>query len=304
MNRPVESTTPLIISLYLSFLKSDILEYLQLIELGCEKILMRDSLPILNHAIDSPTAFTPESLMAAVRSERSLSAEPIPEVCILEFDGDLTDWLISTGKAKVFKPWACFHTTMFVLDVEGILCGIVPRTIGGPYAVLVAEQMAASGARVVLGLTSAGSVSSTLPVPCLVVVTRAIRDEGTSYHYLRPEEVVDAANELADLLESELRAVPLSVISGSIWTTDAPYRETQEQLERHAKNGVLAVEMQAASLFAFSSARRFPVGMVAHVSNSSIREGKAFDKGDHELEFGILKAICRVGKSFVSSLQK
>jgi len=110
--------------------------------------------------------------------------------------------------------------------------------------------------------------------------------------------------ELATLHKSELRALPLPVISGTVWTTDAPYRETQEQVERHAKNGVLAVEMLAASLFSFSSARRFPVGMVAHVTNRSIREGKAFDKGDHELEFEILKGMCHVGKSFVSSLQK
>jgi len=96
----------------------------------------------------------------------------------------------------------------------------------------------------------------------------------------------------------------MPVMSGTVWTTDAPYRETQEQLNSHAATGVLAVEMQAASLFAFSAARRFPVGVVAHVTNSSSREGRAFDKGVHELEFAILKAICRAGKHFVSSSEE
>ena len=144
-------------------------------------MVMKGKLPLTDHALSSPTAFTPKALLDAVRLERGVSSEPVPEICVLEFDGDLTDWLVSTGVATTYKAWACFHTTMFSFDVDGVTCGIVPRTIGGPYAVLVAEQMAASGARVVLGLTSADRVSSAMPVPGLVAVKRAIRDEGTSY---------------------------------------------------------------------------------------------------------------------------
>jgi len=150
-------------------------------------------------------------------------------------------------------------------------------------------------------LTSAGRVSSVIPVPGLVAVTRAIRDEGTSYHYLPPAAAIDAPQEVARLLESELRTLPLPVLAGPVWTTDAPYRETGEQLANHAKAGVLAVEMQAASLFAFSAARRFPVGIVAHVTNNFSQSGQGFGKGVHEQELGILEAICRAGKRYVSS---
>jgi uridine phosphorylase len=263
---------------------------------------MKDTLPLFEHDLDSPTAFAPEALVEGVRRERHLPREPIPKVCVLEFDGDLTDWLFSKGAAQPCKSWACFHTTMFLLNVDGDIIGIVPRTIGGPFAVLVAEQMAASGARLVLGLTSAGRVSSSMPVPGLVAVTRAIRDEGTSYHYLPPAATVDAPSEVAGLLKSELENLPLPVRSGVVWTTDAPYRETARQLGGHAKDDVLAVEMQAASLFAFSAARHFPVGVVAHVTNSAANTGNAFRKGDHEQESGILKSICRAGSRFVSSL--
>jgi uridine phosphorylase len=264
--------------------------------------LMSSKLPLFDHALSSPTAFTPEALLDAARAERGISPESVPEICVLEFDGDLTDWLVSKRIATPYKAWACFHTTMFSLEVDGVACGIVPRAIGGPYSVLVTEQMAVSGARVVLGLTSAGRVSSAMPIPGLVAVKRAIRDEGTSYHYLRPAASVGAPLSLASLLESELlRAHLLPVMSGTVWTTDAPYRETAKQLTSHAKAGVLAVEMQAASLFAFSKARGFPVGMAAYVTNSISRTGKAFDKGARELEFGILEAICRAGKRFVSS---
>lgn len=261
---------------------------------------MKQSLPLFNHDFDAPTAFSPESLVEAVRTDRHLEREPIPPVCVLEFDGDLTDWLISTGTVKPWKSWACFHTTMFSLEVDGLTCGIVPRTIGGPYAVLVAEQMAISGARVVLGLTSAGRVNSAMPLPGLVVVTSAIRDEGTSYHYLPPAKMVDAPLKVTRLLESELQTQPLPVLSGVVWTTDAPYRETERQLADHANAGVLAVEMQAASLLAFSEKRRFPVGIVAHVTNGVGQMGEPFDKGAQMREFDILKRVCRAGKRFVS----
>ena len=262
---------------------------------------MNDSIPLFKHDLNASTEFSPESLVEAVRVNKHLEAEQIPTVCVLEFDGDLTDWLVSTGKAKPCKSWACFHTTMFSLQVDDFTCGIVPRTIGGPYAVLIAEQMRVSGAHVILGLTSAGRVSPSMPLPGLVVVTRAIRDEGTSYHYLPPAETVDATPKLSKLLEFELKELSLPVSSGLTWTTDAPYRETKKQLSEYAKVGVLAVEMQAASLLAFAKANQFPVGIVAYVTNGIDQTGEPFDKGTHAQEFEILKHVCRAGNRLVTS---
>jgi uridine phosphorylase len=254
-------------------------------------------LPLFQHALGSPSAFTPEGLIEAVRSERKLPPDPVPEVCILEFDGDLTDWLVAAGHARKFHPWACFHTSMETVEVDGGCFGLVARTIGGPYAVLVAEQLAASGARVILGLTSAGQVAPGLPIPSLVVATRALRDEGTSYHYLPADESVDGHAGLAAALRHELCGAGLPVVTGPVWTTDAPYRETSEQLERHASNGILAVEMQAASLFAFGAARGIRCGLAAHVTNGSGHSPEAqFDKGTHELGFEVLKALYRAGR--------
>jgi len=254
-------------------------------------------LPLFQHALDAPSAFTPESLLEAVRAERNLPQDPVPEVCVLEFDGDLTDWLVATGHANRWRPWACFHTSMETVEVDGECFGLIARTIGGPYAVLVAEQLAASGARVILGLTSAGQVSPGLTIPSLVVPVRAIRDEGTSYHYLPAAESVDGDAGLAAALQEELGGLGLPVVTGPVWTTDAPYRETLEQLERHTTNGILAVEMQAASLLAFGAARGVRCGVVAHVTNGVDHSSEGqFDKGTHQLGFGILKAMSRAGR--------
>src|SRR5438552_12673879 len=153
---------------------------------------------------------------------------------------------------------------MFAMDLGGVTCGIMARTIGGPYAVLIAEQLQAAGAKLIIGLTSAGRVSPDLPLPCLVVATSAIRDEGTSYHYLPPDSEVACKSRVVPLLERELIGTGWAVRSGKVWTTDAPYRETKVQLNECARQDVLAVELQAPSPFAFGIATHAPTPPLAN----------------------------------------
>jgi uridine phosphorylase len=257
--------------------------------------------PLLRHRIDEETAFTPQALIAAVQSIRQLPHTRVPPVCVLEFDGDLTDRLVAERLVTPVSSWACFHTPMFAMTAGDDTCGIVPRTIGGPYAVLVAEQLAASGARLIVGLTSAGRVHPDLTIPSLVVVSGAIRDEGTSYHYVQPGRAIGAPASVLPYLHEELGRLETRVVEGLVWTTDAPYRETRRQIEHYAQCGVLAVEMQAASLFAFSAARSTPVAVVAHVSNAIDHTGRPFDRGPSVEARRILEAICKGGVRFVST---
>ena len=209
----------------------------------------------------------------------------MPEVCVLDFDGDLTDALVTRNEISRCDAWPCFHTSLWTLEIDRRRCGIIGRTIGGPFAVLVAEQLAVCGVRVVVGLASAGRVGSHLPVPGVVVADRAIRDEGTSYHYLAARARMLLRKPLAGLpmrLEVELSAIGAAgARRGLVWTTDAPYRETASQLERYARRGVLAVEMQAASLFAFAAARRVAVraGRPRDKLAAPDHDGESFDRG-------------------------
>ena len=260
-----------------------------------------DSLPLFQHALESPSAFTPERLMAAVRSERGLSHASVPPLCVLDFDGDLFDHLAAEGATSPSSSWACFHTSMGITTIEGLSCGIVPRTIGGPYAVLVAEQLWAAGAKLVVGITSAGRVSPTLPLPSIVVVDEAVRDEGTSLHYLPPSATVATpTTSIVDVLLRELSTLS-RVWRGPVWTTDAPYRETPEQLRFWADRGILAVEMQSASLFSCAHAREAQVAMVALVSNSVDEATGHFDTGGHRFRVDVLRAVARAVRALIPS---
>ena len=264
-------------------------------------MLKESNPPILDHAIGQRSAFTAEKLMEEYRRIREVPEGAVPPVCILEFDGDLTDWLVQARMAESFASWACFHTTMFAMNLEGVACGIIARTIGGPYAVLIAEQLQAAGAKIIVGLTSAGRLAPDLPLPCLVVATSAIRDEGTSYHYLAPGQEVACPTPVAAHLERELAATGWNVRSGKVWTTDAPYRETREQMDKWAGEDALAVEMQTASLFAFGTARRAHVASVVMVSNAVDHQGEQFDTGSRADGLRILKAIARAARSYLET---
>lgn len=257
-------------------------------------------LPLLQHPLSAASAFTPERLMEAVRRERGLPPEAVPPLCVLDFDGDLSDGLAADGRSTPVESWACFHTSMRAVTLDGLRCGIVPRTIGGPYAVLVAEQLWAAGAKVIVGLTSAGRVSPTLPLPSIVVVDEAVRDEGTSLHYVPPSEIIATPTPaLADLLAHELSTTASHVERGAVWTTDAPYRETADQLRTWADRGVLAVEMQAAALFAFARARSATAAVVALVSNGVDQGDGQFDTGGHDFRLRVLSAVARAAASYL-----
>jgi len=133
-----------------------------------------------------------------------------------------------------------------------------------------------------------------------VIATGAIRDEGTSYHYLPPANSVEAPLKLIPFLLAELGPLGLPVHCGMVWTTDAPYRETAKELKMYSSQGVLAVEMQAASLFALASMRNATIGAVAHVSNAIDHPGESFDKGPETDGIRILKALCHAGLAVVS----
>jgi uridine phosphorylase len=77
-----------------------------------------------------------------------------------------------------------------------------------------------------------------------------------------------------------------------VWTTDAPYRETRQQLGRYGEEGALAVGMQAASLFALAQVRHAQIAVVAHVSNARDHKGEPFNRGSEDDGVEILTAIC------------
>jgi uridine phosphorylase len=125
--------------------------------------------------------------------------------------------------------------------------------VGAPFAVLVAEELFASGCQLLINLTSAGQITAAGQPPYFVVINRSLRDEGTSYHYAPPSEFAEADPILVRKAATALSESGLHGVVGASWTTDAPFRETAQAIEAARCRGILAVEMEAAALYTFAS---------------------------------------------------
>ena len=140
--------------------------------------------------------------------------------------------------------------------------------IGAPAAASALELMIAAGARIVILVGSAGSLQPTLPVGSLIIAERALRHEGTSHHYMPPNESVHASPKLVDGLLSAAQRIGFDAPTiGSTWTTDAPYRECIETVSKHRTSGILAVEMEAAALYSVALHRGADAVLVAAISD-------------------------------------
>lgn len=203
----------------------------------------------------------------------------MPEVCLLDPDGDVVRHLNRQGRSRRHDDWACYHSELWVTEVGRLELGIVPCAVGAPYAVLVAEELAASGCALIISITSAGSITPLDDPPYFVLIERAWRDEGTSHRYLPPGEWSVIAPHLDRTLADTFDELDEPVHRGTSWTTDAPFRETRSAIERARAVGVHAVEMEAAGLYAYAQAKSRDVVCVAHVTNTMATDGDDFDKG-------------------------
>jgi uridine phosphorylase len=238
--------------------------------------------------------FAPAALLREARRQKGIAATPAPAICVLDPDGDLAQRLRRSGASKPFAGWPCYHTDLDTFLLGGREVGIIGRAVGAPFAVLVAEELFASGCELLVSLTSAGQIAPTGPPPYFVVIDRALRDEGTSYHYAPPSDFAEANPELVSAATKGIANLKQRCFVGATWTTDAPFRETAEAIEAARAKGALAVEMEAAALYAFAGATGARVLCLAHVTNSMGQAGDDFEKGEADGTEDALAVLERV----------
>jgi uridine phosphorylase len=254
--------------------------------------------PILdNKNPSSPSVFQPAALLREARRQKGLPVVGVPQLCILDPDGDIVRSLRRNGTAKSLAGWPCYHTQLDTFTLSGNVTGIVGCAVGAPFAVLVAEELFACGCRMLVSVTSAGQVTPAGSPPYFVIIDRALRDEGTSYHYAAPSEYAEADPQLVAMASDAVRKNGHHVIVGSSWTTDAPFRETSEAIQSARSKGVLAVEMEAAALYAFAQVASLRVLCIAHVTNTMGQTGRDFEKGEMDGTAEALAVIQAIARS-------
>jgi len=231
-----------------------------------------------SYAEDS--VFTPENLLREARRQKNIDDCKVPSICVLDPDGDLVDYLLRTNQAKMNECWACYHTKLYTVQQNGFEFAVLGCGVGSSFAVLIAEQLFVSGCELLISVTSAGIINPTKYNSKFILIEEALRDEGTSYHYLPPNEPSAINPILVDNLISYYDTTHLSIETGISWTTDAPYRETKVAIDGAKKLNAVCVEMEAAALYAFAKAKNKNIICFAHLTNTMAQTEGDFEKGE------------------------
>ncbi len=165
--------------------------------------------------------------------------------------------MVQHHEAKVIKHLRSELGTHPIYEIQynGQRLTVFHPGLGGPLAAGILEEVIALGCRHFIACGGAGVLDSVLSVGQVLVPTAAIRDEGTSYHYLPPSREVLPDPQAIAAIEQTLKAHDCIYVAGKTWTTDAIYRETAAKVQRRRDEGCICVEMEAASFFAVAQFR-------------------------------------------------
>jgi uridine phosphorylase len=194
---------------------------------------------------------------AVLEPSEIVKPSDVPERCVLCFFQEVIAKLSREGRARVIarhrSELAVQH--LYELDCQGARLALAHPGVGAPLSAAMLEEVIARGCRKFIVCGGAGALEAGHAVGRILVPASAVRDEGTSYHYLPPAREVAAGPRALAAIERVLAANGIEYLVTKAWTTDAPYRETRAKVERRRAEGCLAVEMEAAALFAVAKFR-------------------------------------------------
>ena len=190
---------------------------------------------------------------------------PVPAGAIMCYDTAFWQWVCAGPGYVECDGWLkgaylvpCNDSRILVLKVPGF---------GAPTAVMTLEELTAFGIRKFVNIGAAGGLQQNMNIGDIVMCDRAIRDEGTSDHYLPVEKYAFPCPELTERLCTAFERKGIQYSKGTSWTADAPYRETIGELRQYCADGVATVEMEASALFAVGAYRGVSVGAVFAISD-------------------------------------
>lgn len=211
--------------------------------------------------------FSPQNSLEYHQRRKSASTVPSPAAVILCYQNSLLAHILEQHETTSTERGA-FVKLHYLSETENRVAVAGGFGIGAPGAIVVLEELIAQDVQRFLSIGTAGSLQRDLAIGGIVVCDRAIRDEGTSHHYLPPETYAHASPAMTARLEEALRATGTAYTVGTSWTIDAPYRETVAEVQHYQTEGVLTVEMEAAALFAVAAYRGVEMGSLLTISDS------------------------------------
>ena len=216
---------------------------------------MNPSYPILEFDGETEAVIEPSKVIAPIA---------IPECCVLPIYHTVIARLVADARLQHITDirTAMGPLPVYKLDHNNSPVTVAHPGLAAPLAAGVMEELIALGCRKFVACGTAGVLDSVLATGTVVVPSSAVRDEGTSYHYIAPAREIATDPHVVQVIESVLRQHGVTHRVGKTWTTDAFYRETRTRVARRKAEGCLTVEMECAAFLAVSQFRRVVFGQI------------------------------------------
>lgn len=226
------------------------------------------SIPLLEHD-DAPRAF--------IEPTEHIPRLDVPKACVITFFGDVVERLVSRRSARVLHEnrWEDGPHPLLEIEHQGQRLAVLRSGVGAPLAGALLEETIALGCTHFVVCGGAGALHRELTLGHLVVVSSAVRDEGTSYHYLPAAREIELDPRSRQVLQEVLDERGAPYVVGRSWTTDAPYRETPRKIAMRRDEGCLTVEMEASALAAVAAFRGVRLAQVVYCGDDLA--GEAWD---------------------------
>ena len=180
-----------------------------------------------------------------------------PETVVSVFSHILFDRLVAILGGREIAHYEDVDGIWPVYEAQyrGLRIALAKARLGAPACVGSFEDIIAFGARRIILLGNCGVLDRNVADCGIIIPTRAIRDEGTSYHYAPASDWIPVNRRYKELFEDMLTEFGYSYVEGATWTTDAFYRETPEKVRSRKNMGALCVEMECSAMQAMCDFR-------------------------------------------------
>ena len=212
--------------------------------------------PILEFDEDKNAFIRPSNMIKPV--------DGIAENCVLCFFSEAIEKIVSEHPHKIVSHYQAegFDFPLYELDYKGKKIGLIQAGVGAPLAAAQIEELTAMGCKKFIACGMSGALQKELTVGHLIIPIAAVRDEGTSYHYVKPAREISANERIVRVIESELLQKKIPYIKAKTWTTDAFYRETPDKIALRKKEGCVTVEMEASAFMAAAQYNNVDFGQI------------------------------------------
>lgn len=248
--------------------------------------MLQKEFPILEFDADINAFIRPSNLIQPIKN--------IPEKCVLCFFSEAIEKILMEYEHKIifnFKSEG-INYPLYELEYKGEKITLIQAAVGAPMAAGQIEELSALGCKKFIACGMCGVLQKELAVGHLIIPIAAIRDEGTSYHYVKPSREINANENIVKIIENTLLEKKLPYIKAKTWTTDAFYRETIEKVNLRKSEGCVTVEMETSAYIAVSQYNNVEFGQIL-CSGDSLA-GEEWDKREYNKRSDIREFVLRL----------